>query len=898
MRLMISAAALLALSGCLYIDDADHQQRVDLDGDGFTGDQDCNEGDASVHTEVELFQDLDGDGFGNATSTTSCGPLEGYTAAAGDCNDGSADAYPEAPELCDGIDNDCNGTAEDDDLVSWYLDADGDGFGAGDAVEACEAPSAAHVRTGGDCDDAQPAVNPGADERCTGIDDDCDGLVDQSDDSFQGDGDWYIDGDGDGFGNPADVVSGCAQDGRVPFAGDCDDTDAAVNPAAVEACTGVDDDCDGLVDVGAAGAVTTFADVDGDTYGDPATAETSCNPDSTRVSDDTDCDDAEALAFPGNPEVCDGVDNDCDGAVPANEVDDDGDGFRACEDCDDSDDSASELVLSYADIDLDGYGDPDSAVQTCGIPGDRVADGLDCDDGNHDIYPGAEELCNGIDDDCDGEFTVAEEDSDEDTFLPCAGPDQDCDDSDPTIHPGSHFTEVPHDGDDQDCDGKDVCTDLNCDGWADLVLASHNTGFPVQLAYGSSAGPTSSGALLLPAEYAGWTQVRDFDGDGFLDVLVSHHNDGDYETESRLWWGPNHDVWTALPTLGPMQVCVGDIDGSGHDDIVFTSYRNLLGYDTTAAVYYNDGTRFTTSTPQSLPTVSNLGCKLGDLNDDGYLDLVLSNWGDGGSGLSRDNTIYWGTSSGLSTVAAASVPGGSARAQAIDFGDVNGDGKLDILLSRNHTQDIRIWLQDSSDSYSSASYVEIEAGGSRQARFADLNGDGYDDVIAPAQSIATDHSWDIPSYVYWGGILGLQNSNRTLVPTLGLVDAIPFDIDQDGHMDLLTLSERIATPLVDPTNSQTFSYSRDAFIFWGDGVGLDTTSPTSLPTLGALTAAVYDFDEDGNMDIVIGQGLDGTGGYTSSVVYFGEDGGRTFDIGAPTSLGNSLRNAHITVVGR
>ena len=102
--------------------------------------------------------DLDGDGF----------------AQADDCDDADAEVHPDAAELCDGIDNDCDGVT--DPTVAWFTDADGDGWGTGGG-EDCE-PPAGSVDVGGDCDDADPAVNPGATEVCNGVDDDCDGTVD------------------------------------------------------------------------------------------------------------------------------------------------------------------------------------------------------------------------------------------------------------------------------------------------------------------------------------------------------------------------------------------------------------------------------------------------------------------------------------------------------------------------------------------------------------------------------------------------------------------------------------------------------------------------------------------------------------------------------------------------
>ncbi|MCB9760004.1 MAG: FG-GAP repeat protein [Alphaproteobacteria bacterium] len=515
----------------------DDSADADVDGDGYAAPDDCDDGDAAVHPDAPercdgvdndcdgevdedptdpstWYADDDGDGYGDPEDfTEACEAPEDTVAEAGDCDDRDEDVHPGAAELCDDEDNDCDGAVDEDasDQPTWYRDSDGDGYGTDeDAVTACEAPTG-YVDAGGDCDDADTAYRPGAPENdctdpndyncdgatgyddldadgwaaceecddtdaainpdaaevCDGVDNDCDGRADDADsdvDPSSG-STYYADADGDTYGDPSASLQACAQpSGYVTNDDDCDDTSASNAPGEDEYCDGVDNDCDGTADEPDAVDVSTwYADADGDGYGDTNLPRQACDQPTNYVLTDGDCDDAEPLSNPGEVEVCDALDNDCDGTV-------------------DNDDAADALTW-YADADSDGYGDPNGSATACSQPSGYVADDTDCDDAQALSNPGEIEVCDTLDNDCDGTVDndtavdastwYADADGDgygdpDDDTTACDQPsgyvsdNTDCDDAEATTYPGA--TDPWYDGVDSDC-AEDSDFDQDGDGF-------------------------------------------------------------------------------------------------------------------------------------------------------------------------------------------------------------------------------------------------------------------------------------------------------------------------------------------------------------------------------------------------------------------------------------------------
>ena len=447
---------------CNDADASVHPNAPEICGNGV--DDDCN-GVTDDNASTTFYLDSDGDGFGNGKVTQlACAKPAGYVTVGGDCDDNNAGVHPGAAEICDGLDDDCDGTTDGTDLSgckAYFADADGDGFGVGASSCLCKPDGSWTANVGGDCDDALASVHPGAVEACNGIDDNCNGATDEADAS--GCTPFYPDADGDGFGAVVPGKCLCAADGtyKVSKSSDCNDTNPSVHPKANEHCNGVDDDCDGVTDpAGSEGCSNYYLDGDGDGYG-IASGGSKClcaagGAYSTLLIGD--CDDTVKTIFPGATEVCNGADDNCNGEI-----------------------DEGVTTLFYVDADKDGYGAASVSVASCSAPPGYVADSSDCDGAKASVHPGAAEICNGVDDNCDGvtdpvnsgNCTTYYADADldgagsKDTPGSClcapASPytvtsQMDCNDSIATIHPGATET----------CNG----VDDNCNGSTDEGVTS------------------------------------------------------------------------------------------------------------------------------------------------------------------------------------------------------------------------------------------------------------------------------------------------------------------------------------------------------------------------------------------------------------------------------------------
>ena len=579
---------------------------------------------------------------------------------------------------------------------------------------------------------------------------------------------------------------------------DCDDADPTIFPGADELCDGQDNDCDTEVDEDPIDAATWYADTDGDTWGDPDSSMESCNGGPGWVADAGDCDDTAPAVHPDAPEVCDGIDNDCDSLIDGPD--------------------AVDAVLVYVDADGDGFGDPDSPVTTCD-PSGYVADNTDCDDSDWSIYPGAPELWyDGVDSDCEGT---------EDPSI--------CDDvpggAVVAIDPTCTYTPAPPSAWSIDVEWN---TDPE-DGW---VWAE---------------GPDYAQVMMTPVV----GQLTDDNGDGVIDerdtpdVVFNTFKDGAYRYNGylRVVSGDGStvhfsvsevtdgvDTWKIAASAG---IAVGDLEGDGYPDIVTLSQTGEVialesdgtlkwvgpdvgrqyGYPTisdmdadgvaevVAGAHILDASGAVLAVAPSSSYTNELSFAA-DLDGDGMQEHI------GGNAVTAvDGSILWQDTSVTSGYPAVM--------------DWNGDGFGDVLSQVNG----HLTVFDTTGTLLLSQFVSSDANGAPCV--GDLDGDGQPEVVISGvhevTAIENDGSvmWTMPSF---------DTSSRGTPCTT-------WDFNGDGRFEVL---------LADQTDFRIYDGSTGTVL-------LEDTEHSSA-TLREQPIPV-DIDRDGNTEVVLA--TNGYSGYGS-----------------------------------
>jgi hypothetical protein len=720
------------------------------------------------------------------TPTSPTGPLDadgdGYTEDV-DCDDDDPDVHPDAEEVCDGVDNDCAGGVDNDVGPWWYLDADDDDYGdASNSLQACNEP-ADHVDNDEDCDDSDNLIHPAT-------------L-------------WWEDGDEDGFGAGAILGPSCTAPTSdhipVPPAGedDCEDSDPDIHPEAPEVCNGLDDDCNLLEDEEDPGAELNvyYADTDGDGLGDAFVLRGACSPPDDYVSN--------------------------------------------ADDCDDSDPRIGAATAWLYDEDEDGWGAGPATPVSC-LPPDAyhvpALDVDDCEDDNPAVFPDQLEICeDGKDQNCSGSDALCHP-----RYLGPIGMDTVVDVLLGDREGGQAGTAVASAG------------DLNLDGNGDILVGAwrdNTAGFEAGLVHimpGPVYGEVSLAASIKligeePGDQAGGSAIGagDMNGDGWPDLFIGaqHHDNGPFASAGAAYivYGPvltDASLSTAVKWQGTFTddqtgdevAAAGDVNGDGLADVIVGGeYHDSVSHEDNGVAYLllgpasaggdlsdADGRFFGAGDGEQA------GCSVGgggDINGDGYDDLLIGAMkasADSKSGNGSTYVVYgpWVGDLDLQ-FADVSVHGESNGDEAGVFvhagGDVNDDGYADLLVGA--------WREETAGDQSGAVYLLYGREG--------LSGD-YSLAAADAKMVAEGPS---------------ARAGRAL--------AMAGDVNGDGNDDLIIGAYRDDTLILNGGTSYLFLGPLDGTLEMSaaDGVYRGTSLGEES---GNAVNGVGDLDNDGFDDLIIG----------------------------------------------
>jgi len=740
---------------------------------------DCDDTNPNVNAITTWYLDSDSDGFGNLSMITqNCGQPVGYVANSTDCDDSNNQINPNATEVFDGVDNNCDLVIDEGfTLTTYYEDLDGDNFGSSVSIQSVTNPGTGYSLVSGDCNDNNNLINPNAIEVCDGIDNNCNLNIDENLPTFT----FYLDSDNDGFGDLNFTTTNCSVPvGYSVNSLDCNDANNQINPIATDIpANNIDEDCSGtdaplvplmlgiyeftqpsacpvtatavttqpttatfgtfsstgvacqaagnvynnndwnttttidlneyaefsitsnecqsldldrvafmhrtsasggtpswylrssldnytsnlgtgfsannnntnsddtvtlgaafdavsnvtfrfyLTGIGTTGATfrfdnvslygnatalptqTYYIDADNDGFGNLAIDSIACATPVGFVLNNTDCNDADSLI---NPNTVWFLDADADTFGDASNS------IVSCTqptgyvldstDCNDSDNQITGSIMYYADADNDGFGDFATGAPFCTNPGaGYVTNSLDCDDSNNAIYPGAIEICDGIDNDCVGgidnglTFVTYFTDADLDGFGTGAGQSL-------CTNPGTSFVTIAGDCNDTNDqinpDSPEICDgiDNDCAGGIDNGLTfvtyyvdadndTYGTGTGQSLCANPGAGFAAVGGDCIDNNnqiYPGATEILDNSIDENCDGVDGYLNVDDLTLSSfKIVPNPNNGTFNVILSekVNNATISIQDLNGKTVQTSNFSGLEfqaNLTGV--TTGVYF------------------------------------------------------------------------------------------------------------------------------------------------------------------------------------------------------------------------------------------------------------------------------------------------------------------------
>jgi hypothetical protein len=416
-----------------------------------------------------------------------------------------------------------------------------------------------------------------------------------------------------------------------------------------------------------------------------------------------------------------------------------------------------------------------------------------------------------------------------------------------------------------------VTADFDNDGWMDLAFAN-GEGNSSYIYFGSSTGFIDEKLFELPTLNAQAVEAADINNDGLIDLIFAN-SDGD-ESFAYLningTFNANNRI--EFETYTAKDIVVSDFNKDGYPDIFFTNHQHSFTGDPNLAnrlihsyLYFGSANGFSKDNRQSIPTIGAWGANAADLNNDGWIDLLVCNFQEHYS-FEVPSFVYWNSPEGFNETLRTPLYEHGAQGNAI--ADFNNDGYLDILItsmmgnSRGDYDPSYLFLGKDDGSMDVENKIILSSREGYEQAFADLNDDGYVDIIIQNRGETTRAANE--AWIYWNNENQFNSWNISGLPSYNGLGVQVADLDKNGFLDIIISN---GSPLLKKEKSWPGS-----FIYWGSESGWNVKDRTELPTKLTRACAIADINYDGNLDLIFG---DQSGG--SAIIFYG-DGKRNYDI--------------------
>ncbi|MCX6168471.1 MAG: VCBS repeat-containing protein [Ignavibacteriales bacterium] len=440
-----------------------------------------------------------------------------------------------------------------------------------------------------------------------------------------------------------------------------------------------------------------------------------------------------------------------------------------------------------------------------------------------------------------------------------------------------HFTDIATDG------ATDVVTsDLNNDGWLDLVFAN-SEGKTSYIYYGGKDGYNENNFVELPTDKASSVKVADVDNNGTQDLVFACEDsfasyaytniDGKFDSNRRI----------VFETYDAKDVVAADFNKDGFTDLFFTNHQYSLSGDPNLAsrlidsyLYFGSSNGFSNKNRQSIPTIGAWGANAADLNNDGWIDLLVCNNQEQYS-YEVPSFIYWNGPEGFKETKRTPLYEHGAEGNSI--ADFNNDGYPDILItsmmgnSRGDYDPSYLYFGKSDGSFDEKHRIELPGREAYEQAFADLNDDGKVDVLMVNRGETNRVANEV--YIYWNNENKFSTWDMSGLPSYNGLGVQVADLDRNGYLDIIVSNGGAPVNMPDKVTD-------GSFIYWGSDKGWPVEDRTVLPIELTRAATVCDINNDSFLDLVFGNQKKGG----LATIFYG-DGTRNYSIKNSVQLQNS-----------